>query len=448
MSNRMSRSKRHTRPAPVPLPLLLRRPLWISLLAILPGMAGAVDLQYEIGGSILRSDNVALSEDNPEAETVAAVELRFDVEQVGAELQLTATGDLAYLDYLGNTFAPELRGQLAGQLNWEIFPQRVNLVVEDYFSHRPVDTLSRFAPDNRQQINVFLIGPSFLIRPGETTRGVLDLRYRNNYAEKTTEFNGDVYSADAKVLHDLSPTDRISATASVSRSRFDEAGAFPDYTRRDVYASYQRILNKIDFTIDAGHSWMDLEDGGDSTSPLARASLDWRPTSRSLLSVDLRYQFADAATDVITRADELSGLELDLASAGSVVAAEPYRQRYLDLGYRFSGRRLEWYVDTYYESSRYVADLKLDNRVHAVIFGADYRLRRATSLSVDLARVDREFTNIARKDRDGVASVSLTQQFTRHWSASVRLAHNTRESTAEGGDYDENVASISVVYRR
>ena len=51
-------------------------------------------------------------------------------------------------------------------------------------------------------MNIFVAGPSFHARFNPATHGDLDLRYYNTYAEETDGFNGDRYSAAAR-LHRL-----------------------------------------------------------------------------------------------------------------------------------------------------------------------------------------------------------------------------------------------------
>ena len=103
---------------------------------------------------------------------------------------------------MDNTFDDRFRGKFAGNVNWTLLPERLDWVFEDYMSPQQIDEFASSSPDNEQQVNLFVTGPTLYARFGAATRGQFDLRYGNSYAEENDEFNGDRYSAAARVLHD------------------------------------------------------------------------------------------------------------------------------------------------------------------------------------------------------------------------------------------------------
>ena len=91
----------------------------------------------------------------------------------------------------------------------------------------------------------------------------------------------------------------------------------------------------------------------------------------------------------------------------------------------------------------------MDNRGdRGVSLDIGYRLTPRTDLSVSAWASSRKFDSFPRKDRDLAASIGVSHQLTRHWSGQLQLRHLDRDSNANGGSYVENVAFVSITYRR
>jgi len=377
--------------------------------------------------------------------------LRFDVEQAGSTLRLNMRGNLQYLDYRDDTFDDGFRGSFSGQARWTMLPERLEWTFEDYVSRQPIDTLSAFNPGNEQQTNVFVTGPSLFARMGEATRGQLDLRYSNSYAEDNDTFNGDRYNVAARVLHELSTSKRITGNLEATRAEFDNALLNSDYTRYDGYASYTSEFRTVDFGIDVGYSRLEFKDDArdDASAPLVRGNLDWKISPRSTLTANLSYEFADAAQDLIVNdVGPETPIIGDSGSPEVPVTPDVFRQRRLELGYQFAGERFNFQVRPYYQRIRYVDALVQDESSRGGLIQASYQLRPRLTLSLLAAQETRKFDDLSREDKDFTASLSLVNEFTRHWSGRIDLQRRERNSSIAGQDYDENAAIVSFTYRR
>ena len=436
----------HSSTAPCKFPNLA---LSVALAAAFPGIVQAARINYETGVSLLHSDNIDLSPTDPVSDTVLSPLIRFDLEQTGSTLQVKARGNLEFLHYLENTFGDEVRGEFAGQLNWTVQPERMNFVVEDYLTRQPVNVLTGFSPNNQQQVNVFVAGPSFFVRWSDATRGQFDLRYSNTYAADSQNFNGNRYNAAARALHEISVTQQLSANIEATRVEFNQ-DTTPSYTRYDGYASYTRNLRSIDYNIDLGYSR--LQPSGtqsDESTPLMRGSLDWKVSPRSVISARLYRQFSDTAQDLITRSSELDGPAIsDLSYADVLVGPDVFRQRRVELGYGFTGERLTFSARPYYERIHYVQLLGQDQRSRGGYLEVGYRLRPLLTLALLAAQENRDFDVLARSDRDFTADVSLTNQFTRHWIGRIDLERRKRDSSVALQSYTENAVILTFTYRR
>lgn len=429
--------------------------LSIALLVVLSGSATAIDLDYEIGVAAEHSDNMNLSDDNPISDTVISPQLDFHAEQIGRDVELVAQGNVQYRYYTGDTFDDEVRGKFAGTMNWRVVPERLDLVVQDYLSLQPVDDLVEFTPTNQQQVNVFVAGPTLHARFGSAMRGQMDLRYINSYAEEEDSFDSDRYNIAARLLRQVSPDHEVSANLEATDVSFDNNEEAADYRRYDGYINSTMRRQRMDLLLDLGYSRVDFDDnitlaGSDTEEsyPLARATLNWRPSQRSLFGATVRYQLSDATRSL------MAPLDLDLENFAEFRSpdglAEPnvFRERLLRLRYGYTGERTTLQVAPYLRRIRYYEDIAPSQDRRGVAASLEHRLRPRLTLSAYGVMESREFTGIAREDDDFVIGVGLENRFTRHWTGRMDVLRQERDSTDVGRSYTENAVMISFSYRR
>lgn len=434
----------------------LRRPqLWTAVLLVLSGSANAIDVDYEIGVAAHHSDNINLSEENPISETLLAPRVFFDATQVGRTLQLAARGNLEYRHYMDDTFDDEVRGRFAGSLNWKVIPERLDFLLQDYLSLQPIDELLQFSPDNQQQVNVFLAGPTLYARFNPVTRGQLDLRYIDSYAEESESFNSNRYTVAARLIRQTSVNQSLSLNVEASDVRFNETDDVSDYRRYDGYINSSTERKYLDLSLDLGYSRLELDDsvtlaGRDVTSsyPLARATLTWRMSPRSVLGTTVRYQLSDATQSLMTP------LELDRPSFNdfrvldSVASPDVFQERMARVRYTRTGDRAKFNVAPYYRRIRYVESLAEPQDRRGIVAGIDYRLTPRLTLSAYAAREDRDYVDIGREDKDLIGRIGMARTFGRHWSGRLDVQHMERDSTQVGSSYNENAVMLSFSYQR
>lgn len=428
---------------------LRRGRLFAAILLGTSASAQAARIDYSLGLSYLDSDNINLSEDNQTSEGVLSPALRFNASEEGARISLQARGDFEFRNYVHGRYPDEWRNAFAGQLNWSLLPGRLNLVVEDYLSNNPITVRDGNYPGNLQQVNVLIGGPTFFAHISDRTRAQFDLRAASANAEITNDFDGKRYSAAGKLLHEVDAHRQAGLNAVHSKVEFDDPTAGPDYTRNDLFASYRQTLRKGEATLEAGYSRINhSQGGGDRTSPLLRAEVRWE-SGRNQITVRARRQFADAVQDLIIRDLGLDDPVIpDLANSSVLVHPEVYRQRFLDVDYRYRADRWRLRVRPLYAQYRYLGDNLNDRQDRGVFFGLDYFLRPRLTLSLQGVARNREFTERDRQDQDRVYSLRCNYQLTRHWSWEAALYRNTRTSTLSDPEYKENAARFTITWRR
>lgn len=435
---------------------LPRTALCCALLALLPQAAGAAELDYEIGLRLLRSDNISLVQDDKIGETVLSPRVSFTLQHTGPSLQASVHGDVQYLDYLGNAYDNDTRGEFDGQLDWMLIPDRFSVMAADTLSQQSVSTLAAFNPGNQQQINVFVAGPSFYARFGETTRGQLDMRYTNSHAEETAGFNNNRYNVAARLRRQLNETDQLLFNVETTKVEFDTLSELYNYRRDDAYVTYRSQLSRVQLNVDAGYTRLKPQDIGKAeSSSLLRASADWQITASSVLSASFRNEFADATQDLVVRIGTpgTPGTPSDPPVGNPddpnlIVIPDTYKQKQLNVAYQYSGQRLRTEMAPYYHQLRYLRDSTFDADSYGVRFNGSYELQPQTFLTFVASHEARDFDNLARKDRDTTLGVGLDKRFSRHWGGALEYRHRKRDSSLAGQDYVENMVQVSFSYFR
>jgi hypothetical protein len=429
----------------------------LLVFAAAPGAVWASKFDYSLYVGIEHSDNITLSTTDPISQNVLIPGLNFTFLQQGSTFQANVLGTLEYRDYLGSRFDSQTQTQLAGQANWTILPQRLDLSVEDYAAVQPVDSLASNAPDNQQQTNVLSVGPTLHLQFGEAMRGQAELRYINSYASKVSEFNSSRGVAAFRLFRDISPTDQLSANVETQRVSFDNgADAGPNYTRNEGFLRYTSKLAKFNADVLVGWSQLSFDHASSDSSPMARVTLGWQPTLRSSFSVSGSYEYADAAQDMMLTPGQTSISDLGggtvtgsgISTGSAVIDSQVYLQRLLEATYTFNTERWTFSVAPVYRKLHYLNDPTFDQVGRGGSLNATYRLRPTLLLSAFAAGERLEYQTLNRTDRTLRFGLDLNSQWTPHWSWHASVIRQRRNSNAVDQSYRETQIFFGVVYRR
>lgn len=419
-----------------------------------PALAWRLDWIAELG--IEHNDNVNLSETDPVSENILRPSFGFLLSQDGAVVQASVRGFAEYREYLDGAYGGEFLGELDGIINWVMIPERLHFSVQDRLSILPISQLAPDAPENRQQTNVFAAGPTFFFRFSPTLRGQAELRWIDTYAEETVGFDTQRLSAALRAIKDLGATRQLSMNVQAQDVDVDNNDLAPDYDRYDVFGRYSQALNHVDLAVELGYSWLDFENGGSRTSPLARGTVGWRLNESNSFSLVAARRFSDTAEGLIEPGGGEAGAPPSLPPIviigdNDAVNALSYEETSLELGYGYTGTRATFGVVPFYRKLDYVeidGDPGPDQTGRGATAYWTWRLRPTWSVLVD-ARYER--LNFDEDDIDidtRTASVWLRKEWTPHWSSRIGYSRYERENSASGLDAEQNVYYLAVTYTR
>lgn len=411
---------------------------------------------YAVGLGVGYTDNLTRSASDTVSQSILEPSFNFTFNQQGSALQAQAVGLLQYTDYLGGYYGNEFRGQLTGQLNWVISPQRLNFVMQDYSSVEPVNTRFGNTPANQQQVNVFATGPTLSFRLGGESgwQGQADLRYINTTASKTKDFNSQRGLGALRLIRDLSPTNHLSFNIEGTAVDFTNDNPLADathYNQYNAYARYESHLAHADLDFTLGGSRVDFSQNQPSHSGLlARLSVSWRVNARNTLQFGGADQLADATADLVQPPDLASAqLTSPTVLVGrTVISPAVFRDRNVNIAYTYRGDRFGFTLSPYYAQLRQLNGDDLSRNGYGTVAGISYLLTSLTTVSVSVGSQTTKYTADNSRDRDRTAAIDFSKELTPHWSWSVTFRHDQRHSTRPGFGYTENEVFAFLYYRR
>lgn len=418
--------------------------------------AWAARVDYTVDVGVEDNDNVTYAAIDPIAQRYLRAGLGFAITENVSALQMSLTGRAEYRDYRDDVFGNTVNGELAGRLNWVALPDRLFFTVEDSLAVQPVNVLAADAPGNRQQVNVFALGPTLLFNMPASMQGRAELRYVNSDAEVTDEFNSQHVALALRAIRELSPTSRLSMNGQVQRVDFDNDIVARDYNRYDLFARYSRSLAHFELGADFGYSHIDYRRGESRSDPLLRLDAEWNPTPSSQFTAAVASQFSDTATDALrgVEAGAPSGEPADtpvevpdqVLTGDAVVNASPYEVRSADLGYAYTGPRLHFAISPYLLKRNYVDSDEFDQKGHGGRFDLEWTIRPQLTLGTYATHESLEYTVLEREDKTLRLGALLRYRWTRHLGVNLQWERYKRESTEPGQDVEQNIVYLSLSY--
>jgi hypothetical protein len=335
---------------------------------------------------------------------------------------------------------------------------------------------------------VLALGPILHFRLGDTLRGQAELDYINSYASKTKQFNSSRGQAVLRVLKDLGPTDVLSVNVESQRVNFydssstplseidgfpviDDTTNIPNYTRNELFARYVRTLAHFNVDVSLGWSQIDFTGAPSASTPLARVTLSWQPTTRSNLALTASHQYSDAAQDIMMQPGQIvagAGAQLDNNAIGPVglngpqgqtspggintgdlvIDPEVYLNQSFGASYSYTTDRWTLSAAPVYSRLSYLNDPTFDQTDRGVSAGVSYRVTSLLSVGVFGDGERYTYRALDRRDDTSDYGITLTDRRTPHWTWQVSLTHRQRDSTAAGQSYSENEIYFGVVFKR
>ena len=411
--------------------------------------------EFTAGLDVEHDTNINLSESNPISQDVLMPSFAFTYNEQGSVLEARAAGHVQYRDYLGGAFSDEFTGTASGIFDWHILPNRLDWMLEDYVGYQPVNVLANNVPNNQQETNVFVTGPTLRAHFSDQLRGQFDLRYTNSYAETTRDFNGDRIGGIARIIDLLTPSDTLTGNLGFQSVRYDNVPDTNDYDRTDAYGTYVRTGPHSRLEADLGYTWLDFKGNAEDHSGIfLRASGRYDFAEHTIGTLTVSRTFSDAVQFLQVDPSQVGQVVIGSGLNGALVSPSVYKEDRVAGSIEQGGQTYTlsfspfWYRDDYLNAQDQVVSTGLNVRAYGFYAAYNYRIQQDLTLGAFIGTERRNYTDLARTDKDYDFGLNLGWQMAQHWASRLALSREIQSTNAPDLSYHGNVIAVGVTYSR
>jgi hypothetical protein len=319
------------------------------------GVARANEFNYGADLGIGYTDNITQTTDKV-GEEIAEQGIQFSGLEQTSRLQAQVVGDLEHLDFLRDTYSPEIIGNLNGFAAFALIPEYLKWSLQDYFGQGTTDPFAPVTPSNREDINTVTTGPTLTL-PLSThelvtlTGGYTLVTYQTSPLS-SNQFNGGLSFTEL-----LSQLSRVSLNVDDKRIDFQNDTLNPDYDQRDIYVRYQATGARTKLIADIGYDQIrgpqELSAGGF----LGRVTVVRTLAAQSTLTVTAGREFSDSAS-FVGQSQSVNGIGLQTTQGAQT--ATPFTNQYVTGAWTFTRPRTTFSVLASHFQQTYQGDDVLD----------------------------------------------------------------------------------------
>ncbi|HEX5123970.1 MAG TPA: hypothetical protein VFV97_12050 [Rhodanobacteraceae bacterium] len=412
-------------------------------------------LEWSAGIDVEHDTNINLSTSDPVSQDVLMPTFAFTYSERGSVLEANAAGHVQYRDYLGGAFSDEFTGTASGVFDWHILPNRLDWMLEDYVGYQPVNVLANNVPNNQQQTNVFVTGPTLRAHFTDEIRGQFDLRYANSYAEQTRDFNGDRLGGIARLIDLMTSADTLTGNLGFQSVRYDNVPDTNNYDRTDAYGSYVRTGPHSRMEADLGYTWLDFKGGAEDHSGIfLRATGRYDFAERTSGTLQFSRTFSDAVQFLQVDPSLVGQVVVGSGLNGALVSPAVYQEDRIAGSIDQSGQTYTlsfapyWYKDDYLNIQNQLNNTGLNLEAYGLYGTYTYHIQQDLSLGAFAGAERRNYSDLDRTDKDYDFGLALGWTMTQHWAWRFVLSRQIQSTNAFDLSYNGNTFLVGLTYSR
>jgi hypothetical protein len=406
--------------------------------------AAGADLDYRVSVGAGHSDNIQRAPVNEIDEDIASAGLRFAFDERTARLRADIVGDLAYYDYLDDTYDSEVVGNIYADTLFALVQDRLTWAVNDQFGQVLTDPFLPSTGENRENINYFSTGPDFLMGLGSQMRVRIGARYALvDYEESPLDSTNT--GGQLALIREISDRSSMSLNASVQQIEYDaQPGA--DFDQLETYLRYQVEGSRTNLDVDAGFSQLDREAGdGTEGGLLLRVDASRRISGSSTVTLGLGREFTTSA-GAFAGAQGIINVGLDAAPGRQT--PDPFTLDQARLGWNFTRNVTSLSVSAGLAKRSYDDNPVLDQSTTTLAARLRRELSPTTSLELFASQTAVQFEPPAPDYQDMTAGASFGWRLTRNLTLDLRYDLFKRSADSAATEYTENRLWLSISYGR
>lgn len=417
--------------------------LLAGLLAAGSGNAALAELTYTVDVGLGHSDNITRVEQDEVSESMATAGLVLDWQERRPRFTADVSADADYVHYLDDTYEGEVIGGFDGTLDFKIIPDRLTWVVQDSFGQESNDPFAPVTPETRENVNYFTTGPTLEFLVGRALARIFATYSQTDY--ERSPFDSERVLGGVSIGR-RSPNGNGVALNGVTESVTFKDDGNTDYDRASAYLSYDKTGARTELSAEVGYTWLELEDGTETSDPRFRLEVRREMSASSNLELALGTQLTDSS----------EALRSDLGGGGSgtpgggsgvISSSAPFENRFASLNWQFHRNRTSLALGANWSDDSYDETPELDHNRLAwtASIGRQMSNRLSVSLNADLGK--EEFEASGQTIDSMEIGASATWQLGPTLGLNLELSRSDRSTSDATGEYVENRAFLSLQYR-
>ena len=404
----------------------------------------AQDIALEVNAGAGQSDNIRRAASDEQSETIGSLGVKFSLDHRSSRLDADVVANLAYHDYLENTYDGELLGNFAGSSTFGIVDERLDWVLTDNFGQVLTDPFAPPTPETRENLNFLSTGPELQLPIGSQTVVNAGARYMlADFQDSPFDLNG--VSASLGVARLISASSSVGFNAKAEQFDYDVQALNADYDQTEAFASFAAQGVRTNLDVDLGYSSIDRDAAEQKEDGLlARIDASRRVGTRSVLDLRLGQEFANSATSFASRQ---SGASIGLETIPGRQTAQPSRDRYVTLGWSTSGTRTRFGVSGDWREQAYSSQSGLDQTLTSLSANASRDLSPTVSIDVGVGSGRGSFDQPGGDYEELRGSLRLEWRHSRRFLTQLSFDYLDRSSDAAVGDFSESRIWLTFGYR-
>lgn len=223
--------------------------------AALPVHAGQVaqdrrtDFAFEAGAGYI--DNLERAASGGESGLMTSAGAQFSVQRASRRLTAVLGGDLTYIRYPGEVYDEEILGNAQAQLRAAFVPERLEWVIDDSFGQARQDDDAAPTPENTENVNYLLTGPSLTLPMSSRWQLRASARYgRLDY--QTSPYDSALYKGAFGLVRELASGAALSLDVESNRTRPEEQAGASNFRSEAATLGYSLQGARTGLQLDVG----------------------------------------------------------------------------------------------------------------------------------------------------------------------------------------------------
>jgi hypothetical protein len=400
----------------------------------------------QLNAGLTHSDNIRRTADNEVGDTLASAGFAADTARDGTRLDYHLLANMAWVEYLDNSYKSQPFGALDGNLAFAVVPGSFFWDVRDTFSQVTLDPAAATTPDNIESFNYLTTGPRGEFAFGSSMQLSVfgtysDVHYSSRNAD-TTDADSKRYTGGLTLRHMVSEGTNTYVTVTSQKVDLDEATTIGDYKRQEASVGYHLAGSRTFADISVGATRLEPSEGSSQDGFLGRMELARKISPSSTISLQAAQQIGDSADMFRSGFDRPSGL----AGLQEFATNDPFRERVLGVSWNFQRPRTSFSLSATVTQDRYETQTDLDRKSRG--FGASFtrRMNPLFDFNVALQYQRDDFDNVDLENKQQDISTGLAWHAGRRLDVMFQYTRAKRDGTGPGVQYTDNRYGATLAY--